>query len=167
MESNCHIAVNFVLIFVSCQVDFGLACPLSQSSFKLFSLAPSEFAYHATRITLPLTPTMQNSSTTPVECTTSRAAYNIAPLISSSDQTRISPLPRAPSKFQDTDRLIGRSTVESGNPESVSNVTTLAGMLRGSCGTPLYSAPEVFDGVYDGVQSDIWSSGIVLFVCKL
>ena len=36
--------------------------------------------------------------------------------------------------------------------------------LKGSCGTPLYSAPEIFDALYDGIKVDLWSAGVVLYV---
>ncbi|RPA81766.1 Pkinase-domain-containing protein [Ascobolus immersus RN42] len=37
-------------------------------------------------------------------------------------------------------------------------------LLRSSCGSPHYAAPEVISGkTYDGLKADMWSSGIILF----
>ena len=36
-------------------------------------------------------------------------------------------------------------------------------MLRTACGSPCYASPEMVEGIeYDGLKSDIWSSGVVL-----
>jgi serine/threonine protein kinase len=37
-------------------------------------------------------------------------------------------------------------------------------MLQGACGTPVYSAPEVFAQRYDGVRADLWSAAVTLYV---
>ncbi|KAL1200068.1 CBL-interacting serine/threonine-protein kinase 4 [Cardamine amara subsp. amara] len=38
------------------------------------------------------------------------------------------------------------------------------GLLRTTCGTPAYTAPEVFGfRAYDGAKADVWSCGVVLF----
>jgi hypothetical protein len=37
-------------------------------------------------------------------------------------------------------------------------------LLHGACGTPVYSAPEVFAQRYDGVRADLWSAGVTLYV---
>ena len=42
-------------------------------------------------------------------------------------------------------------------------------LLHSSCGSPCYAAPEMIKGIeYEGVNTDIWSSGIILYLmlCK-
>jgi 5'-AMP-activated protein kinase catalytic alpha subunit len=46
----------------------------------------------------------------------------------------------------------------------LSNTYGKGEMLKTSCGSPCYAAPEMIAGKkYHGVQVDIWSSGIILF----
>jgi len=42
-------------------------------------------------------------------------------------------------------------------------------LLHSSCGSPIYAAPEMIKGIeYRGLNTDIWSSGIILYLmlCK-
>jgi serine/threonine protein kinase len=46
----------------------------------------------------------------------------------------------------------------------MSTLDTLNGLLRTSCGSPHYAAPEIVRGqTYSGATSDIWSCGVIFF----
>ena len=46
----------------------------------------------------------------------------------------------------------------------LSNIYNKNQLLKTSCGSPCYAAPEMINGqFYEGVKVDIWSSGIILF----
>jgi len=46
----------------------------------------------------------------------------------------------------------------------LSNTYKTGELLKTACGSPCYAAPEMVAGKkYQGVQVDIWSSGVILF----
>ena len=48
----------------------------------------------------------------------------------------------------------------------LSNLYKTGETLKTACGSPCYAAPEMIAGKrYNGLQVDIWSSGIILFAC--
>ena len=48
----------------------------------------------------------------------------------------------------------------------LSNLYKAGETLKTACGSPCYAAPEMIAGKrYNGLQVDIWSSGIILFAC--